>query len=285
MKKIIFLLLLTFIAANVYAQTNADLQKIYDTEKAFERVAAEKGLNQSFVEFSAPDGICFFPGYPVNCREYFKAQSASPAFLTWNPTFIDISSNGALGYSIGNSVFRPKGKDTADAIYGQYLSIWQRQPDGNFRAVLDTGISHAKPDKLETDWKSSADTGKELNAGKSSAADNVNSFFETATRGGLNKAYKIYAAEDVRALRENQFPITGKSNLLAETKKDKSTVSFAKRSVFFGAADMAYITNSYALTKKDNTTEKGNFVQVWKLRGGKWLLVMDVFVPTAGNQS
>jgi len=281
MKKIIFTFLLIFVAANIYAQTNADLQKIYETEKAFEQAAAKEGLNQSFVEFSAPDGICFFPGYPVNCREYFKSQPASPAFLTWNPTFIDISSNGALGYSIGNSVFRPKGKDGADAIFGQYLSIWQRQPDGNYRTVLDTGISHAKPDKLETDWKSSADAGKELNAQKSSAADNVNAFFETATRGGLSKAYKTFAAEDVRALRENQFPITGKSNLIEAAKKDKSTVSFAKRSVFFGAADMAYITNSYALTKKDNTTEKGNFVQVWKLRGGKWLLVMDVFVPTA----
>lgn len=283
MKKSIFTFLLIFVAANVYAQTSVDLQKIYDSEKAFERAAAEKGINQSFVEFSAPDGICFFPGYPVNCREYFKSQPASSAAIFWNPTFVDVSSNGALGYTTGNSVFRPKGKNDTEVFYGQYLCIWQRQPDGSYKAVLDTGISHAKPDKLETDWKSPADSGKELNAGKSSAADNVNSFFETATRGGLSRAYKTFAAADVRALRENQFPITGKNNLLAETKKVKANIAFAKRSVFFGAADMAYITNSYALTKKDNTTEKGNFVQIWKLRGGKWLLVMDVFVPTAGN--
>ena len=282
MKKVILLFVTAFASISVFAQTSADLQKIYDTEKAFERFSAEKGINPAFVEFLAPDGIMFFPN-PVNGREFWKSHPASPAFLTWNPTFIDVSSNGALGYSIGNSVYRAQGRDDANAIYGQYLSIWQRQPDGSYRAVLDIGISHAKPEKIETEWKSPTDSGKELNANKSSAADNVNSFFETATRSGLSKAYKIYAAEDVRALRENQFPITGKSNLLAETKKDKSTVSFAKRSVFFGAADMAYITNSYALTKKDNTTEKGNFVQVWKLRGGKWLLMMDVFVPIAGN--
>ncbi len=281
MKNIIFTLVIVFIAANVYGQKSVDLQKIYDSEKAFERVAAEKGLNQSFVEFSAPDGICFFPGFPVNCREYFRAQPASSAAIFWNPTFVDVSSNGALGYTTGNSVFRPKGKDDADAFYGQYLCIWQRQPDGSYKAVLDTGISHAKPERLETDWKSPADAGKELNAQKSSAADNVNSFFETATRGGLSRAYKIHAAEDVRALRENQFPITGKKNLIEAAKKVEARIAFAKRSVFFGAADMAYITNSYTLTKKDGTIEKGNFVQVWKLRGGKWLLVMDVFVPTA----
>lgn len=278
MKKVILLFVAAFASINIFAQTSADLQKIYDTEKAFERFSAEKGINPAFVEFLAPDGVMFFPN-PTNGREYWKSRPASPAVLTWNPTFIDVSSNGALGYSIGNSVYRAQGKDDANAVYGQYLSVWQRQPDGNYRAVLDVGISHAKPEKVETEWKSPPDTGKELNAGKSSAADNVNSFFETATRDGLNKAYKSFAAEDVRALRENQFPVTGKSNLLSATKKDKSRISFAKRSLFFGAADLAYITNSYTLTKKDNSIEKGNFVQIWKLRGGKWVLVMDVFVP------
>jgi ketosteroid isomerase-like protein len=278
MKKVILLLVTLFASINVFAQTSADLQKIYDTEKAFERFSSEKGINPAFVEFLAPDGVMFFPN-PTNGREYWKSRPASPAFLSWNPTFIDVSSNGALGYSVGNSVYRAQGREDANAVYGQYLSIWQQQPDGNYRAVLDVGISHAKPEKIETEWKSPVDTGKELNAGKSSAADNVNTFFEMATRDGLNKAYKSFAAEDVRALRENQFPITGKSSLLAETKKDKSRISFAKRSLFFGAADLAYITNSYTMTKKNNSIEKGNFVQIWKLRGGKWVLVMDVFVP------
>lgn len=278
MKKLILLLVLTFISSNAFSQINADAQKIYDTEKAFERLSAEKGINQAFIEFMAPDGILFYPN-PVNGREYWKNRPASPAFLTWNPTFIDVSSNGVLGYSIGNSVYRAKGKDDANGVHGQYMSIWQRQQNGNYRAVLDVGISHAKPDVIETEWKSASDIGKEMNAQKSSAADNVNTFFEVATREGLNKAYKIYAANDMRALREEKFPIVGKDNLLAETKKDKSRIAFAKRSVFFGAADMAYITNSYTLTKKDNSVEQGNFVQIWKLRNDKWQLVMDVFVP------
>ncbi|HEX8288089.1 MAG TPA: nuclear transport factor 2 family protein [Pyrinomonadaceae bacterium] len=277
MKKLILLLVVSFISINAFSQPNADAQKIYDTEKAFERLSAEKGINQAFIEFMAPDGILFYPN-PVNGREYWKSRPASPAFLTWNPTYVDVSSNGVLAYSTGNSVYRAKGKDDANGFHGQYMSIWQRQPDGNFRAVLDVGITHGKPEKIETEWKSPPDMGKEMNAQKSTAADYVNTFFEVAAREGLNKAYKIYAAEAVRALREEKFPIIGKDNLLAETKKDKSRIAFAKRSVFFGAADMAYITNSYTLTKKDNSAEQGNFVQIWKLRGGKWQLVMDVFI-------
>jgi len=33
------------------------------------------------------------------------------------------------------------------------------------------------------------------------------------------------------------------------------------------------------LDKTGAVTEKGNFVQVWKLRGGKWLIAADILAP------
>lgn len=284
MKKILFLALILFVSTNIFAQEN-NLQKIYDTEKAFEKAAAERGINAAFLEFSAPDGICFFPGYPANCIEYFKAAKPSPAALLWNPTFIDVSSNGALGYSTGNSVYKPKGKTDATAYYGEYASVWQRQPDGSYKAVVDLGISHAEPNG-ETKWTSPADSGKELNEKKFSAADSSTMFFQIAEKQGLGKAYKTYFATDVRILREGKMPLVGKQNALAAYKNDKSLIAFGKRSVFVGAADMSYNTNSYTLTDKSGKTiEKGNFLQVWKLRGNKWQIVFDIFLPAAPEKN
>lgn len=277
MKKIAVLFLIIFGCATAFAQS--DLQKIYDTEKAFERRAAEKGVRQAFIEFLAPDGIMFRPN-PVNGREMWKNRPETPAQLLWNPTFVDVSSNGALGYTTGNSIFRAKGKDDPDAFYGEYATIWQRQPDGTYLAALDLGISHEKPAAIETQWKSPADSGRELNEKKSSAADASTTFFETAAGQGLSKAYKTYLAEDARLLREGKMPILGKQAALAEFKNDKSKVFFAKRSIFIGAADMAYVSNSYTVSDKSGKqTEKGNFLQVWKLRGGRWQIVLDVFLP------
>jgi ketosteroid isomerase-like protein len=282
MKKILLLSLIIIASANIFAQTN--LQKIYDIEKAFEKSAAEKGINQAFLEFSAPDGNCFFPGYPVNCIEYFKGRPASPAALYWNPTFIDVSSNGAMALSTGNSIYKPKGKDDTAAFYGEYATIWQRQPDGNYKAVLDLGISHEQPN-AETKWTSPADTGKELNEKRFSAADTSTQFFEMATKQGLSKAYKTFFAEDVRMLRDGKMPFVGKQAALGEIKNYKGTTNFAKRSVFVGAADMAYITNTYSVTDKTGKTlEKGNFLQVWKLRNNKWQIMFDVFVPAPPEQ-
>jgi ketosteroid isomerase-like protein len=282
MKKILLLSLIIFASLNISAQSN--LQKIYDTEKAFEKAAAERGINQAFIEFSTTDSTCFFPGYPVNCIEYFKSRPANPAGLYWNPTFIDVSSNGALGYSTGNSVFKPKGKDDTAAYYGEYATIWQRQPDGNYKSVLDLGISH-DAQNTETKWTSPADTGKELNEKRYSAADSSTAFFEMTTKQGLSKAYKTYFAEDVRILREGKTPIVGKKAALEALKDYKYTIAFAKRSVFVGAADMAYINNTYTATDRNGkTVEKGNFLQVWKLRNNRWQIVFDVFLPSPPEQ-
>jgi len=277
MKKLAILFLIIFGCASVFGQS--DLQKLYDTEKAFERAAGEKGVRQAFIDFLAPDGIMFRPN-PVNGREFWKNRAETPAQLLWNPNFVDVSSNGALGYTTGNSIYRPKGKDDPNAFYGQYATVWQRQPNGSYLAAIDLGISHDKPATIETEWKSPTDSGKELNEKKSSAADASTTFFETASRQGLGKAYKTFLAEDARLLREGKTPITGKQAALAEFKNDKTKAFFAKRSVFLGAADMAYISNSYTVSDKSGKqTEKGNFLQIWKLRGGKWQIVLDIFLP------
>src|SRR5688572_16599963 len=90
-----------------FSQDNA--QKIYDTERAFEKAVAEKGINAGFIEFLSPLGVIFRPE-PVNAREWWSSRPASPASLTWNPIKVEVSANGALGYSIGNSIYKPEGK-------------------------------------------------------------------------------------------------------------------------------------------------------------------------------
>ena len=277
MKNVLILILVIFGVVNIFAQSNA--QKIYDTERAFEKAVAEKGVNQAFIEFSTSDGICFFTNSPMNCREFWRTSPKSPAFITWNPTFIDVSSNGVIGYSTGNSVFRPAGKDDKNAFYGEYATIWMRQPNGSYLAALDIGISHEQAN-TETNWTSPADSGKEANSRRISAADSSTAFFEASAKQNLSNAYKNFLAEDARMLREGKMPFIGKNNILNELKNSKSKVNFAKRSIFVEAADMAYITNSYAVVDKNNRqTATGNFLQVWKLRGGKWKIVLDVFLP------
>src|SRR5687767_7313606 len=126
-------------------------KQIYDTERSFERAVAAKGINAGFIEYMSPVGVMFAPDV-VNGRDLWRSRPAPPAALTWNPVTIEVSSNGALGYSICNSIYRPKGKDDTDAFHGHYLSVSARQPNGDCRAALDTGIDHKKPAANEAAW-------------------------------------------------------------------------------------------------------------------------------------
>ena len=276
--KLSLLLVIIFLSLNAFGQASKDLQTIVETEKAFAQLAAEKGTKTAFLEFAAADGIMFQPN-AVNAKTYWNSRGESPGLLAWQPDFADISSNGVLGYTAGPWEYRPKGKDDKPTAFGHFVTLWQKQADGKYKWVLDIGVSHAQTQVEGVEWKSPADAGKGSNAKNSSAGDAATAFFENASQNGLNKAYKTFAADDVRVYRENKLPIVGKNNLLSEIKKEKSSVAFAKRSTFFGSDNLAYVTSTYTLTKPDKTTEKGNFVQIWKLRGGKWQIVLDLFYP------
>lgn len=266
------------------AQAVADVQKIIETEKAFAKTAETTNTKAAFLEYMADDGIIFNPG-PINGKELWNKRAVAPSKLLWAPEFADISSNGAFGYTTGPWEFRPKGMEDIPAGFGHFVTIWQRQPNGNYRAVLDIGISHEKAD-LKVECKFPTDTGKELNEKRISAADSSTVFFETAEKQGLIKAYKALAAEDIRLYREGKFPLLGKKAALGALVKDKTKIQFYRRSVFVSAADMAYISNGYSVFDEagKKQLEKGNFVQIWKLRKGKWRIVLDLFSPLPPDQ-
>ncbi len=265
-----------FFGVSLFAQTN--LEKLVGTEKAFAQTAAEKNTKTAFLEFLANDGIIFNP-QPINGKELWNSRPIGPALLAWTPEFADISSNGVLGYTTGPWEYRPQGKDDQPVAFGHYVTLWQKQLDGNFKFVLDIGISHDQV-ALVNNWTSPANSGKELNENRVSAADATTQFFELAEKMSIEKAYKAFSAEDIRLYRAGKVPLVGKKEALAQVKKIKTKIKFAKRSIFISAGDLAYISNSYTFIEKDGkVSEQGNFLQIWKFRKGRFQIVLDLFNP------
>jgi ketosteroid isomerase-like protein len=68
--------------------------------------------------------------------------------LTWTPVDAGISISGDLGWTSGTYEFRSKDKDGKVTIeHGKYTSIWKKQPDGNWKIVLDMGNASAEKEK------------------------------------------------------------------------------------------------------------------------------------------
>ena len=270
-----FSLTIFCLCAFSFANGQPSAKNIFETEKAFEKAVSERGMKAGFIEYLAPLGVMFFPE-AMNAREAWGKRPDSSAALTWNPLWIDVASNGALAYSIGNSVFKPNGNNDTNAIYGHYLSIWGRQPNGSYLALLDIGTDHDKPVTMLTEYKSPFDIAGDTNDAKLSAADSAVGFYNMVDAGSI-RAYKTYLADDAILMRSGKEPFWGKKAAVKFLEGQRPRIKFAKRKAFIESPDLAYVYNTYTLiNSKGVETERGNFVQVWKLRKGKWLIAADV---------
>ncbi len=285
MRRCLFRLLpVLLFASAVTAQKTAtvsiapDLRSLIATEKAFASTAAEKGTKSAFLTYLADDGIIFNPT-EVNGKLSWKNRPESPALLAWNPVWADVSSDGKLGYTTGGWEYRPKGKTDKPSAFGEYVTIWQRQADGEFRAVLDIGISHPTNNLSSGACNSPFDA----NLGKSDGEGIDNAVFtDIFSNKSIANGYFNYLADDVVLLRDGKLPFKGKKAAFLGLESLEGAFpnsSFLKFNVntskVFG--NMMYSWGVYSLTHKDKTVSRWNFVQVWKKRSGRWQIVLDIF--------
>jgi ketosteroid isomerase-like protein len=112
-------------------------QQVMETELAFARTMANRDLT-AFGSFIAEDAVFFSGKEPLRGRAAVLAAwkpffDAPEAPFSWAPDRVEIGGGGTLGMTAG-PVHSSAGKQT-----GRFNSIWQRQRDGAWRIVFDSG--------------------------------------------------------------------------------------------------------------------------------------------------
>lgn len=297
MKTLLSLLLtVCFLAAPAAAQNKNqvnDLKAMVETERAFSRMAEEKGTREAFVEFIADDGILFRPTAVLGkkwMREHPLPSSTSRPLLSWQPIFAAVSLAGDLGYTTGPWQYKKDIKDAQPAAFGNFMTVWKKQTDGSWKFALDLGISNPDPKATMPRWEpgNSQPANGSFKKGDPGAARtallNVDREFSKASVAqGAREAFLLYAAKDVRLFRNDHFPFVGKmaaaDALTPITAEWTWTPSFAGVSE---SGDLGYSYGIYELRDQrglDSVSERGNYARVWKKVNGEWKLVVDVADP------
>lgn len=141
---ITFLTALIFTISSCNNKKQADDSKVLsDTDKFYSALSAEKGMNASFLEMFDSAGVMLKANHmPIEGFEAIKAslmsESDSTFTLTWEPRFAKIAASGELGYTYGTYQITDKATDSTTGV-GKYATIWLKQSDGKWKAILDTG--------------------------------------------------------------------------------------------------------------------------------------------------
>lgn len=291
----IFVLSFALAAGASFAQTidrQAALDAMVAAEHGFAKMAAEKGTREAFLAYLADDSILFGPELMAG-KELWKNRPASPALLSWSPVHAEVSLAGDLGYSTGPWELRARGKDDPQVAYGHFVTVWKKQRDGSWKALIDLGtqnpkpaspikpaIAPAKPAKIETSSLAQVNVGADRKA--LLAADRA--FAAVAEEKGEAAAYSGVLAEDARLHRTGQQPFAGREAIRATLAENTAPITWAPAgSVVARSGDLGY---TFGLAKRRENgpdspwVDSDNYLRIWKKQAdGSWRIALDVFEP------
>jgi ketosteroid isomerase-like protein len=108
------------------------------TDRSFSNLSEKEGMKVAFIEYLDSNGVLLRPGQlPVvgaQAIDYLVQQSDLDYTLSWDPRSAEVAASGELGFTYGIYIIKPKHYDTL--IYGNYVSTWKKQSDGNWKLML-----------------------------------------------------------------------------------------------------------------------------------------------------
>ena len=146
-KTLFLILFLPYWILSSSCTSKIDLEKEKDnllkTDIEFSKTSVEKGAAEAFYLYLADDAVQLPAGLPpIVGREKIRESmsGSSKAVLKWEPVKAEVAKSGDLGYTWGNYEISWQGEDgRTEKLYGKYLNIWKKQPDGTWKAVVDIG--------------------------------------------------------------------------------------------------------------------------------------------------
>lgn len=251
----------------------AALQEVVDAERAFAARATVIGWKNAFLEFFAEDAVGFDGPQSASLKAQIRSIPDPPrdAQLLWEPRFGDVAASGELGWLTGPSTSINPARNNGAPRFGNYVSVWKRQPDGAFKVVIDVGINAPRavpfPAGFARATRAGQFTGSAADAEPTLRA--ADATLSAAAGQGLAAAYRGRLAPGARLHREGMMPMVGEAAILAWLASQQPPPRIDPRYAESArSGDLGYTWGRFG---------DGAYVRIWT-RGadGAWRLALDV---------
>ena len=289
--KLLSILLLLVISPIALAQqsNHSALKEMVETEQAFSKTAEVKNARDAFMEFIADDGLLFRPN-AVNGKKWMNEHPVPPSekhpLLAWQPIFAQMAAAGDLGFTTGPWEFKGDIKDEKPAGYGHFVTLWKKQADGQWRFVLDLGISHPESGGPLKIWQVEDSTKKSsfkaidvpkmtellLQQDKTYAGD--------VLKLGWAVSFRQAARSDARLYLPQHLPYIGRETAVGALLTSKATVTYHPAAGDVSrSGDLGYTHGTYEKSDTNNAVERGSYLRIWQKQGNTWQIALDVTNP------
>lgn len=263
----------------------ADPERIVRAERAFAAEVRALGVRTGFLDWLAPTGVVFRPGPVMGHTSYEQQPFGWHGLLAWQPVRAAISGDGTLGWSTGPWTWRRDSTQKKADSYGEYMSVWRKQPDGGLKAVLDCGIGHGEPTRDDPPLAYSAPVagphlGSRPLAARQSLYQADASFARYASTEGVASAMARYATDDIIVLREGSQRIVGRAAAQASIAARERMARLMSNAQYIAeSGDLGYTYGSY-VSDGGSVPDSAWYVHVWH-RGAAatWRLAFEVVMP------
>jgi ketosteroid isomerase-like protein len=279
MRSKFFLAIALLAVAGAHAE-DVELEKavgsLIAAEKAYDKLAGEKGFREASISVFADDAVIFAPN-AVNGKKFWREAKNDP-LISWRPVFASISQSGELGYTTGpweSSKSRDVQKPDA---FGDFVTIWRKNKDGAWKIALDVGLDHPQPQETEAEIRTSVPNSAmpHSESANTDLEKAQRSFAESLKDDGAD-AVIDNASDDIRVYRSGQLAAVGKKDaekMLA--KEDAKTTRAPSGTGIANPVDLAYEYGEYA-SERDKIREHGIYLCIWRLESdGAWKIALDL---------
>ena len=257
------------------------------TEREFAATCRKIGMRDSFLQFFANDALFFVPE-PVNAKERLSARPSVPFAqrqLTWEPRLGDVASSGDLGWLTGPSelLIPDPSKPNAAPQHQVYLSVWRKQPAGDWKVIIDIGVAEPSAAPFAPGFQRFAMPDRYTGA---SGKQDATAKLEAADKALNDRAAKALADGDAPVLveasrlhRDEIAPVVGRAAILDYFRKQPGGFAgvFTKAEAS-DSGDFGYTYGSYKMKgDKPDAPKSGPYVRMWERRAdGAWVIAVEV---------
>ncbi len=260
------------------------IDSLIDAENKFAGDIAEKGIKTAFLDNLGENSVIFRPE-PASAVAVYEAMPETPGLLSWHPVLADVSAAGDLGFTTGSWEFSPDGPGTEARAFGDYVTVWIKDPDDVWKIAADIGVPHdpsTQPapelkrrgyDRVASPYEPAAELGDVLDAER-------DLWMSTSTMG-FGPALSAVAAPDMVLLRFGLPPASGPQGALMLIPEAKASWEPAGGAIS-ESGDLAYTFGVvvYKGNEGDEPIGRASYLRIWeRLPSGAWNVVLDVTNP------